>query len=64
MKGLLAKYGRHFWVVALAVSLFAWYDLLFDRGSLFDALMFSGLTYYFFLTGTGRLTNENDPFSK
>ena len=54
MKGLLAKYGRHFWVLALAVSLFAWYDLLFDRGSLFDALMLSGLTYYFFLTGTGR----------
>ena len=65
MKQFLSKYGRHFWLLPLVISLYSWYDLLFhDEGDLFFPLFFSGFTYYFFLKGTGKLKDENDPFVK
>jgi len=65
MKQFLSKYGRNFWLLPLVISLFFWFDLLFhDEGDLFFTLFFSGFTYYFFLKGTGKLKDENDPFVK
>jgi len=33
MKKILSKYGRHFWLFPLIVSLYSWYDLFFqERG--------------------------------
>ena len=63
MKGLLSKYGKHFWLVSLAVTVFTWINLIFRDGELFLPIMFSFLTYYFFLKGTGLLPDEKDPFS-
>tara|TARA_A100001011_G_scaffold202850_1_gene211245 strand:+ start:355 stop:549 length:195 start_codon:yes stop_codon:yes gene_type:complete len=63
MKRLLAKYGQYFWLVSLAVTVSMWIDLIFRDGELFLPIMFSLLTYYFFLKGTGRLPDEKDPFS-
>tara|TARA_Y100000816_G_scaffold97140_1_gene67567 strand:+ start:384 stop:542 length:159 start_codon:yes stop_codon:yes gene_type:complete len=34
----------------------------YDEGDFFSVLMIGGLTYYFFLEGTGRLLEEDDPF--
>jgi len=63
MKRLLAKYGKYFWLVSLAITVSMWIDLIFRDGDLFLPIMFSLLTYYFFLKGTGRLPDEKDPFS-
>lgn len=62
IKNFLAKYGRHFWIISLSVMIFATYDFYYDEGNLFSILMFAGLTYYFFLKGTVRLSAEDDPF--
>ena len=64
MKNFLSKYGRHFWIIPLTISLYSWYDFFFSEGDLFDALVFTGFTFYFFLKGTGKLDDENDPFMK
>ncbi len=43
IKKLIAKYGRHFWLVSLAVTVYAVVE-----GSLFDILMLSALTLMFY----------------
>ena len=60
IKSFLAKYGRHFWIISLSVTIYAIYDLFYDEGDLLSVLMLSGFTYYFFLKGTGRLSEENE----
>ena len=52
---LISKYGKFFWVIVLTFCLWAWFDLLMGEGSLFDVLLTSALTVYFFLSGTGRI---------
>lgn len=32
IRKLLAKYGRHFWVISLSVTIYAIYDFVFDEG--------------------------------
>ena len=54
MKRLLAKYGRHFWLVSLAVTVFASYDFAYNEGSFFDILMLSALTLLFYWQGQGK----------
>ena len=61
IKNFLAKYGRHFWIISLFVTIYAAYDFFYDEGDLFSVLMLSGFTYYFFVKGTGRLSEEDDP---
>ena len=60
IKNFLAKHGRHFWIISLSVTIYAIYDLFYDEGDPFSVLMLSGFTYYFFLKGTGRLSEENE----
>ena len=62
IRNFLEKYGRHFWIISLFVTIFATYDFFYDGGDFFSVLMLGGLTYYFFLKGTGRLSEEDDPF--
>lgn len=62
IRNFLAKYGRHFWIISLFVTIFATYDFFYDEGDFFSVLMLGGFTYYFFLKGTGRLSEEDDPF--
>ena len=58
MKKLLAKYGRYFWLVSLAVTIFAAYDFAYNEGSFFDILMLSALTLLFYWQGQGKLEEE------
>ncbi len=46
IKKLIAKYGRHFWLVSLAVWVYAIFE-----GSFFDILMLSALTFIFYNGG-------------
>ena len=62
IKNFLAKYGRHFWIISLAVTAYTAYDLFFDEGDLFSTVMLAACTYYFFLRGTGRLSKKDDTF--
>ena len=62
IKKLLAKYGRHFWIVSLSVTIYATYDFVFNEGDFGSILMLSVLTYVFFIERNGKL-NENDPNS-
>ena len=62
IKEFLAKYGRHFWIISLALTIHAAYDLFFDEGNLFSVVIFAACTYYFFLRGTGRLSKKKDTF--
>ena len=55
MKKLLAKYGRHFWLVSLAVTIFTAYDFFYNEGSFFDILMLFALTLLFYWQGQGKL---------
>ena len=55
MKKLLAKYGRHFWVVSLGITIFATYDFFYNEGSFFDILMLSALTLLFYCQGLVKL---------
>ena len=65
MKQFLSKYGKHFWLFPLVVSLYSWYDLFFQQGGdLFLTLVFSGFTYYFYLKGIGKLKDKDDIFLK
>ena len=59
IKKLLAKYGRHFWIVSLSVTIYATYDFVFNEGDFGSILMLSLLTYVFFIERNGKL-NEND----
>ena len=54
MKKLLAKYGRHFWIVSLSVTVYASYDFAYNEGSFFDILMLSALTLLFYWQGQGK----------
>ena len=60
IKKFLAKYGRHFWIISLALTIHAAYDLFFDEGNLFSVVIFAACTYYFFLRGKGRLSKTED----
>ena len=45
IKKLLAKYGRHFWIVSLSVTIYATYDFALNEGDFGSILMLSVLTY-------------------
>jgi hypothetical protein len=60
IKKLLAKYGRHFWIVSLSVTIYATYDFVFNEGDFGSILMLSLLTYVFFIERNGKL-DKNDP---
>ena len=62
IKKLLAKYGRHFWIVSLSVTIYATYDFAFNEGDFGSILMLSVLTYVFFIERNGKL-DKNDPNS-
>tara|TARA_B100000214_G_scaffold335669_1_gene279099 strand:- start:1194 stop:1391 length:198 start_codon:yes stop_codon:yes gene_type:complete len=62
IKRFLDKYGRHFWVICLIVTVLSLYQFIKLDGDLFFVLMFGALTYYFYLKGTGKLKDEDDPF--
>jgi len=55
MKKLLAKYGRHFWIVSLSVTFYASYDFTYNEGDFFSILMLAVLTYVFFIERNGKL---------
>ena len=52
MKKLLAKYGRHFWLVSFA-TVYASYDFAYNEGDFFSILMLAVLTYVFFIERMG-----------
>ena len=58
MKNLLAKYGRHFWLVSLSATLYASYDFAYNEGDFFSILMLAALTYLFFIERKGKLEEE------
>jgi len=65
MKNLLSKYGKHFWYLPLVVSLWSWwafFSLPMQLRDIWSPLFLSAFAYYFFLKGTGRLTDKDDPF--
>ena len=62
IKKLLAKYGRHFWIVSLSVTIYATYDFAVNEGDVGSILMLSVLTYVFFIERNGKL-DKNDPNS-
>ena len=62
IKRFLEKYGRHFWVICLIVTVVSLYQFIKLDGDFFFVLMFGALTYYFYLKGTGKLKDEDDPF--
>ena len=66
MKNILKKYGHYFWVIPLIFSLMGWYEIFFrDNGDYFMTIMISGLTYYFWGVGTGRIIDKDiKPFEK
>ena len=58
MKNLLAKYGRHFWLVSLSATVYASYDFAYKEGDFFSILMLAVLTYLFFIERNGKLEKE------
>jgi hypothetical protein len=58
MKKVLAKYGRHFWIMSLSVTMYAIYDFIFDDGEFFSIVMLSALTLLFFYERNGKLGDE------
>ncbi len=60
IKKLVAKYGRHFWLVPLAVTIHTIYDYFFNNGDWSDIVMLSFITYLFFIDRNGKL-DKNDP---
>tara|TARA_Y100000996_G_C22022660_1_gene437458 strand:+ start:280 stop:456 length:177 start_codon:yes stop_codon:yes gene_type:complete len=58
MKKLLAKYGRHFWLVSLSATVYAYYDFAYNEGDFFSILMLAVLTYVFFIERNGKLEEE------
>jgi hypothetical protein len=55
MKKLLAKFGRHFWIISLFITIFATYDFIYREGSFFDILMLSVFTLVFYWQGQRKL---------
>ncbi len=64
IKNFLTKYGRHFWTISLLLTILSLYQFIKLNGDLYLVLMFGTLTCYFYLKGTGRLKDEDDPFVK
>ncbi len=60
IKKLLAKYGRHFWLVPLTVTIYTIYDYFFNNEDWSDIVMLSFITYLFFIDRNGKL-DKNDP---
>ena len=60
IKKLLAKYGRHFWLVPLTVTIYTIYDYFFNNKDWSDIVMLSFITYLFFIDRNGKL-DKNDP---
>ena len=58
MKKLIAKYGRHFWIISLALTIYAAYDFFYDEGNFFDILMLSALTLLFYWQGQEKLEEK------
>ncbi len=58
MRNLLAKYGRHFWLVSLSATVYASYDFAYNEGDFFSILMLALLTYLFFIERNGKLEKE------
>ncbi len=58
MKKLLAKYGRHFWLVSLSATVYASYDFAYNEGDFFSITMLALLTYVFFIERNGKLKEE------
>ncbi len=58
MKNLLAKYGKHFWLVSLSDTVYASYDFAYNEGDFFSILMLAVLTYLFFIERNGKLEEE------
>jgi len=58
MKNLLAKYGRHFWLVPLSITIYATYDYLFDNGDWGDIVFLSIITYLLFIDRNGKLEEK------
>ena len=54
MKKLLEKYGRHFWLVSLSVTIYTIYDYLFNNGDWGSIVMLSFITYLFFIDRNGK----------
>jgi hypothetical protein len=54
MKKLLVKYGRHFWLVPLSVTIYTIYDYLFNNADCSDIVMLSFITYLFFIDRNGK----------
>ena len=55
IKKLLAKYGRHFWLVSFSATIYASYDFAYNAGDFFSILMLALLTYVFFIERNGKL---------
>jgi len=64
IKKFFKKYGRHFWIISLLFALLSLYQFIKLDGDLFIVLMFGVLTYYFYLKGTGKLKDVDNPFAK
>jgi len=62
IKKFLENYGRHFWILSLLVTLLSLYLFIESNGEFYIVLIFSALTFYFYLKGTGKLKEEDDPF--
>ena len=60
MKKLLAKYGRHFWLVPLSVTIYNIYDYLFNNAGWGDIVMLSFITYLFFIDRNGKAEKEEE----
>ena len=58
MRNLLAKYGRHSWLVSLSATVYASYDFAYNEGDFFSILMLALLTYLFFIERNGKLEEE------
>ena len=58
MKNLLAKYGKHFWLVSLSATVYASYDFAYNEGDFFSIFMLAVLTYLFFIERNGKLEEE------
>jgi hypothetical protein len=56
MKKLLAKYGKHFRIITLCISIFATYDYFYGEGIFFEilALPILILLYYFGFVSDGK----------
>ena len=58
MKNLLAKYGKHFWLVSLSATVYASYDFAYNEGDFLSILMLAVLTYLFFIERNGKLEEK------